>query len=88
MSISCPCSPPLGCLPETKCNKIPVLAMREEVATWGFEAGSGDPPSVQHKVLKWTDYPIAQRILGPAPEIGTLRTATPKSDGETFSPSS
>ena len=45
-------------------------------------------PSVQHKVLKWTDYPIAQRILGPVPEIGTLRMATPKSDGETFSPSS
>ena len=55
---------------------------------WGFEAGSGHPPSVQHKVLKWTDYPIAQRILGPVPEIGTLRMATPKSDGETFSPSS
>ena len=48
--------------------------MREEVATWGFEAGSGDPPSVQHKVLKWTDYPIAQRILGPVPEISTLRS--------------
>ena len=62
--------------------------MREEVATWGFEAGSGDTPSVQHKVLKWTDYPIAQRILGPAPEKNTLREATPKSDGETFSPSS
>ena len=60
------------------------------MAMWGFEAGSGHPPSgqVQHKVLKWTDYPIAQRILGPAPEIGTLREATPKSEGETFSPSS
>ena len=55
---------------------------------WGFEAGCGHPPSVQHKVLKWTDYPIAQRILGPVPEIGTLRMATPKSDGETISPSS
>ena len=43
----------------------------------------------QHKVLKWTELPtFAWKNFGPAPEIGTLRRAASKFEGETFSPSS
>ena len=69
----------------------PVLAIiRGEV--WprgGFESGNSLPslghlPRFQLKVLKWTENPFAWRNFGPAPEIGTLSEATPKSEGETF----
>ena len=44
----------------------------------------GHLPRFQLKVLKWTENPFAWRNFGPAPEIGTLSEATPKSEGETF----
>ena len=60
---------------------------------WGYESGIlpslGHLSRFQHKVLKWTELPtFAWKNFGPAPEIGTLRRAASKSEGETFSPSS
>ena len=48
----------------------------------------GHLPRFQLKVPKWTEHPSAWRNFGPTPEIGTLRRAASKSEGETFSPSS
>ena len=81
---------PLGCLPETY-YRLPCPGHNERggTATWGFESGNSLPslghlPRFQLKVLKWTENPFTWRNFGPAPEIGTLREATPKSEGETF----
>ena len=60
---------------------------------WGYESGIlpslGHLSRFQHKVLKWTELPtFAWKNFGPAPEIGTLRRAASKFEGEIFSPSS